>query len=83
MSLHNKINIMMHTPAKNEIIMGTESDQPFTYEPRREKTGFLHMRTKKNNADQLHGNLEADQRLCFRYIDSKIPLLLKYEISSL
>ena len=26
---------------------------------------------------------EADQRLCFRYIDSKISLLPKYEISSL
>ena len=31
---------------------------------------------------QLRGNREADQRLCFRYSDSKIPLLLKSEISS-
>ena len=31
-------------------------------------------------ADQLHGNREADQRLCFRYIDSTIPLVPKYEI---
>ena len=29
------------------------------------------------------GKREADQRLCFRYIDSTIPLLSKYEISSL
>ena len=29
------------------------------------------------------GNREADQRLCFRYIDSTIPLLPIYEISSL
>ena len=29
------------------------------------------------------GNREADQRLCFRYIDSTIPLLPKSEISSL
>ena len=31
---------------------------------------------------QLRGNREADQRLCFRYSDSTIPLLLKSEISS-
>ena len=34
-------------------------------------------------ADQLRGNCEADQRLCFRYIDSTIPLLSKSEISDL
>ena len=34
-------------------------------------------------ADQLRGNREADQRLCFRYTDSTIPLLPKSEISSL
>ena len=28
------------------------------------------------------GNREADQRLCFHYMDSKIPLLSKSEISS-
>ena len=28
-------------------------------------------------ADQLRGNREADQRLCFRYSDSTVPLLLK------
>ena len=33
-------------------------------------------------ADQLRGNREADQRLCFRYTDSTISLLLKSEISS-
>ena len=32
-------------------------------------------------ADQLRGNREADQRLCFRYTDSTIPLLSKSEIS--
>ena len=35
------------------------------------------------DAYQFHGNSEADQRLCFRYIHSTIPLLPKYEISSL
>ena len=33
-------------------------------------------------ADQLCSNCTADQRLCFRYKDSTIPLLLKFEISS-
>ena len=53
-----------------------------TNEPRRKKTGFLHMR-KNKDADQLRGNREADQRLCFRYIDSTMPLVSKSEISSL
>ena len=38
---------------------------------------------ENKDADQLRGNREADQRLCFRYIDSTIPLLFKSEISSL
>ena len=38
---------------------------------------------ENKDADQLRGNLEAEQRLCFRYIDSTIPLLPKYGISSL
>ena len=35
------------------------------------------------DADQLRGNREADQRLCFRYTDSTISLLSKSEISRL
>ena len=38
---------------------------------------------ENKDADQLRGNHEADQRLCFRYLDSMIPLLSKSEISSL
>ena len=38
---------------------------------------------ENKDADQLLGNREADQRLCFRYTDSPIPLLPKSEISSL
>ena len=38
---------------------------------------------ENKDADQLGGNREADQRLCFRYTDSTIPLLPKSEISSL
>ena len=39
---------------------------------------------ENKDADQLRGNREADQRLCFRYIDSTIPLLpyTKFQASS-
>ena len=37
---------------------------------------------ENKDADQLRGNREADQRLCFHYTDSRIPLLPKSEISS-
>ena len=37
---------------------------------------------ENKGADQLRGNREADQRLCFRYMDSTIPRLPKSEISS-
>ena len=33
--------------------------------------------------DQLRSNCEADQRLCFRYTHSTVPLLSKSKISSL
>ena len=38
---------------------------------------------ENKDADQLHGNCEADQHLCFRYIGRTIPLLPKSEVSSL
>ena len=38
---------------------------------------------ENNGADQLRANRAADQRLCFHYMDSTIPLLPKSEISSL
>ena len=37
---------------------------------------------ENKDADQLRGHREADQRLCFRYSDSTLPLLLKSKISS-
>ena len=37
---------------------------------------------ENKDADQLRGNRKADQRLCFRFTDSTIPLLPKDEISS-
>ena len=38
---------------------------------------------ESKDADQLRGSQKAEQCLCFRYIDSTIPLLPKSEISSL
>ena len=38
---------------------------------------------ENKGADLLRGNREADQRLCFHYIDGTIPLLPMYAISSL
>ena len=38
---------------------------------------------ENKDADQLHLNRAADQRLCFRDIDCTIPLLPKSEITSL
>ena len=38
---------------------------------------------ENKGADQLRGDREADQRLCFPYTDSTIPLLPKSKISSL
>ena len=55
---------------------------PNVFEPHDEKTCILHLR-KNKRADQLHGNSAAGQCLCFRYIDNTIPLLPKFEISSL
>ena len=50
-------------------------------EPRYEKPAFCICENK--DADQLRGNREADQRLCFRYSDGMIPLLSKSKISRL
>ena len=38
---------------------------------------------ENKDPDQLGVNREADQRLCFHYSDSTIPLLPTSEISSL
>ena len=37
---------------------------------------------ENKDADQLRGNREADQRLCFRYSDSTIPLLLNLKFQA-
>ena len=35
---------------------------------------------ENKDADELRGNREADQHLCFRYSDSTVPLLLKVTV---
>ena len=37
---------------------------------------------ENKGTDQLCSNCKADHRLCFRYTDSTIPLLLVFKISS-
>ena len=37
--------------------------------------------SKNKEADQLRGNREADQRLCFRFTERTIPLLSESKIS--
>ena len=37
---------------------------------------------ENKDTDQLRSNREADQRRCFRYIDSIIPLLSKSEFQA-
>ena len=57
-------------------------NEHLSYELCREKNR-LFAYAKNKDADQLRGNSEADQCLCFRYTDSTIPLLPKSEISNL
>ena len=68
------------------------ADQHYCVKPGQNafKVHFLSRITRKQticicenkDADQLRGNREADQRLCFRYMDCNIPLLSKSKISS-
>ena len=80
---HGRVIIMYSgvarlTPVKNQNNLALVG---FSFEPRREKTGFMHMRKQRRRSASRYR--EADQRLCFRYTDSTIPLLPKSEISSL
>ena len=74
----------MMTTFINKVFTKCVSSRPqaLIYEPRHEKTGFLHICENKG-ADQLRGNRDADQRLCFCEMDSTMPLLLKSEITRL
>ena len=51
-------------------------------ESRHEKNPGICLVCENKDADQLHSNCKADQRLCFCYSDSIIYLLPKSKISS-
>ena len=85
---NKKIGIPMHIPVLLFRILGWASLVNFetvTYEPPHGKTNMCICENK--DAEQLRGNREADQRLCFQYTDSTLPLLLnlnpKFQASSL
>ena len=67
-------------PCLNELAIYQNLEQ--LYEPPHEKTNNLHMR-KKKDADQLRGNREADQRLCFRIVRFVFFLNPKFQASGL
>ena len=63
-------------------IMYTTACKPhLLYGPHYEKTAFCLREKHTEEADQLCVNRTADQILCFRDIDSRIPKLAKFEIS--
>ena len=67
-----KLTLPLHFKQRKAMI----KSQPISicqteYEPRREKTAFLYMRKQRRRSTLHH---EADQRLCFRYTESTIPL---------
>ena len=75
-------NLCFVEKKNNMKIMYTLIPPQFYYMSRvMRKPTFCICETK--DADQLRGNREADQRLCFHYTVSIIPLLPKSEISSL
>ena len=73
-------NKRFYNTATIDIGRQSSRDQKYNMSRDARKPDFCLCENK--GADQLRGNREADQRLCFRYTDSTIPLLLKSEISS-
>ena len=48
--------------------------QKTTFEPCHEKINILYMQKQRRRSALIYSNLKDDQRLCFRYMDSTIPL---------
>ena len=63
-------------PLKNSGLTQIDNDSPFVVLSRHMGKPTICLGENKG-ADQLRSNCEADQRLCFRYTDSTVPLLLK------
>ena len=80
MLIVHSIDIVLKTP-KKVLCLLTVKSKIYRHQKSRtvRKPAFCICENK--DADQLRGNREADQRLCFRYIESTIPLLPIYEIS--
>ena len=65
------------------VVSTSSSDQQQQHLEMGDHVGYLSRVVRKpafcicenKDADQLRGNREAEQRLCFRYTDSTIPLL--------
>ena len=78
--LHGRVFVILsiyyETCQHFHIVPGIPIDEPSHWKP-------TICKCENKGADQLRGNREADQRLCFRYTDSTIPLLSKSKISSL
>ena len=73
---------MATTEAHDDLPVGTEGIQILNLDLSRLVGKPTICIGENKDADQLRGDCEADHRLCFRYSDSTIPLLLKSEISS-
>ena len=84
---HSKIHVYVSVVLSQNFVIAKHSEGKnktdlLENEPPYGKTNNLHMRKqRRRSASRL--NREADQRLCFRYTDSTIPLLSKSKISSL
>ena len=76
----NQFNQKATESIKNSIGVSTVLDDLYLSRHIRKPTICI---CETKGADQLRSNCEADQRLCFRYTYSTVPLLFKSKISSL
>ena len=79
-ALYTKQLYRLYEPAQITHIMSTPTFSIYMSPGVRKPTFCI---CENTDADQLRGNREADQRLCFRYLDSTILLLPKSKISNI
>ena len=70
-------------PPKGSLVAQADQSLCWTHMSRFMRKPFFFFICENKDVEQLRCDREADQRLCFRYMDSTIPLLSKPEISSL
>ena len=86
---HDMAHMIRYTHCNNKLMIRAASRENRLFAYAKTKAQISFEETAKLNCafvfatDQLCGNREADQRLCFCYKDITIPLLPKSEISSL